>query len=172
MKKSTKCIFTIYPSFYHYSIITYSNPSQGRGSWEKKLTKKNSVENSKIPVPKNSSFDRLRKVSRKLSKGKESNDVAFVKEFKEGKEKRVSKLRPFSVLISPPLPPLPEKSLKFKKLQYEKMLAGKINPPSKNGKVLKKSDIKALLVQINNALKSECKSECDSIYQDPKKVHQ
>ena len=84
----------------------------------------------------------------------------------------MSKLRPFSVLISPPLPPLPEKSLKFKKLQYEKMLAGKINPPSKNGKVLKKSDIKAFLVQINNALKSECKSECDSIYQDPKEVHQ
>ena len=166
------CIFTTYSSFYQYSIITYSNSSQGRGSWEKKLTKKNSVENSKIPVPKSSSFDRLRKVSRKLSKGKESNDVAFVKEFKEGKEKRVSKLRPFSVLISPPLPPLPEKSLKFKKLQYEKMLAGKINPPSKNGKVLKKSDIKALLVQINNALKSECKSECDPIYQDPKEVHQ
>ena len=161
-----------YPSFYHYSIITYSNSSQGRGSWEKKLAKKNSTENSKIPVPKNSSFDRLRKVSRKLSKGKESNEVAFVKEFKEGKEKRVSKLRPFSVLISPPLPPLPEKSLKFKKLQYEKMLAGKINPPCKNGKVLKKSDIKALLVQINNALKSQVKTECDPIYQDPKEVHQ
>ena len=47
-----------------------------------------------------------------------------------------------------------------------------LNPPSKNGKVLKKSDIKALLVQINNALKSECKSECDPIYQDPKEVHQ
>ena len=172
MKKSTKCIFTTYPSFYHYSIITYFNSSQGRGSWEKKLTKKNSAENSKIPVTKNSSFDRLRKVSRKLSKGKESNEVAFVKEFKEGKEKRVSKLRPFSVLISPPLPPLPEKSLKFKKLQYEKMLAGKINPPSKNGKVLKKSDIKALLVQINNALKSQVKTECDPIYQDPKEVHQ
>ena len=154
---------------YHYSIITYSNSSQGRGSWEKKLTKKNSVENSKIPVPKSSSFDRLRKVSRKLSKGKESNEVAFVKEFKDGKEKRVSKLRPFSVLISPPLP---EKSLKFKKLQYEKMLAGKINPPTKNGKVLKKSDIKALLVPINNALKSEGKSESDPIYQDPKEVHQ
>ena len=167
-----KCIFATYPSLYHYSIITYSNSSQGRGSWEKKLTKKNSAENSKIPVPKNSSFDRLRKVSRKLSKGKESNEVAFVKEFKEGKEKRLSKLRPFSVLISPPLPPLPEKSLKFKKLQYEKMLAGKINPPSKNGKVLKKSDIKALLVQVNNALKSEDKSECDPIYQDPKEVHQ
>ena len=167
-----KCIFATYPSLYHYSTITYSNSSQGRGSWEKKLTKKNSAENSKIPVPKNSSFDRLRKVSRKLSKGKESNEVAFVKEFKEGKEKRVSKLRPFSVLISPPLPPLPEKSLKFKKLQYEKMLAGKINPPSKNGKVLKKSDIKALLVQVNNALKSEDKSECDPIYQDPKEVHQ
>ena len=52
---------------------------QGRGSWEKKLAKKNSAENSKIPVPKNSNFDRLRKVSRKLSKGKESNEVAFVK---------------------------------------------------------------------------------------------
>ena len=52
------------------------------------------------------------------------------------------------------------------------MLSGKINPPSKNGKVLKKSDIKALLVQINNALKSEDKSECDPIYQDPKEVHQ
>ena len=85
------------PAFYQYSIITYSNSLQGLESWEKKLAKKNSAENSKIPVPKNSNFDRLRKVSRKLSKGKESNEVAFVKG-------QIISECPYEIIVSPKIP--------------------------------------------------------------------
>ena len=52
------------------------------------------------------------------------------------------------------------------------MLAGKINPPPKNGKPWRKNDVKALLVQVKIALKSEAKSEYDPVYQEPKQVHQ
>ena len=158
-----------------------------RPALTRKLSKNSKKDDgSKIPIPKHrksTAFTKLRKVSvvRKKSKvplkSMDSEDFAVenVELRENGKENRMSKLRPFTQYLADPPPPLPEKSLKFKKLQYERMLAGKINNPPegcleepwiqapKNGKEWRRHDIKALLVQIKNSLKSE-ENQIISIY--------
>ena len=66
-----------------------------------------------------------------------------------------------------PAPKLPEKSLRFQKIQLERLLAGKIRPPPKKG-IQSKHHIRALLIPINHKLRAE--EDAEEIYDTPKKL--
>jgi hypothetical protein len=56
-------------------------------------------------------------------------------------------------------PAVPEKPLKFQKLQLERLLSGEINP---NDKPVNRQHIEALLIPLNNALRKELSDSADS----------
>ena len=61
-------------------------------------------------------------------------------------------------------PPLPEKPIRFKKRQLERLLNGDINP---NDKPIDKNEIEALLIAICKAAKVDTPGE-DEMYDDPR----
>ena len=87
---------------------------------------------------------------------------------KKSSDKKLAKKPPPSPKCPPKKifdPPLPEKPIRFKKKQLERLLNGDINP---NDKPIDKNEIKALLIAICNAAKIDTITEDETMYDDPR----
>ena len=87
---------------------------------------------------------------------------------KKSSDKKLAKKPPPSPKCPPKKifdPPLPEKPIRFKKKQLERLLNGDIKP---NDKPIDKNEIKALLIAICNAAKIDTITEDETVYDDPR----
>lgn len=149
-----------------------------------------------VPDPNNAAADSVSELQNKLRKwrqsadeckpvfstngftGKNSPKLGFTRKkdmkMRESKELSTSKdsLMNWTLFVAPGnlhAPAVPEKPLKFQKLQLERLLCGEINPNP--DKPVNRQHIKALLIPLNNALRKELSESADSaIYKQPKSL--